>query len=224
MIKPIIILENSNNRIHSRYDEGNTASFKATVQDLKRMNNNNGRTYDRNDYMKALDDVYSKVDSGRFLGELDHPVKYMDNPYRLFTVAYEDASHIFTKLYLEGDYVIGEGYTLPTPKGRILKDLILNPHVNVGFSLRADGDEIRKRNTTLVRNLKIITYDAVVDPSHKESTILEYSTLFESTVNHLYNKDKQRLLIASDPTSVEYFEKRMLTFLLSRNLKYWFGG
>lgn len=222
-MKPIIILENSSSEITSRYDKGNTCAFSAVVQDLKQMKNNNGRIYDREDYERALSDVYPKVDSGRFLGELDHPVKYMDNPYRLFTVSYEDSSHIFTKIFIEGDYVKAKGYTLPTPKGKILKDLILNPHVNVGFSLRADGDEIRKRNATYVKNLKIITFDAVVDPSHKDSKILEYSAIFESSINHSYNNSRN-LMIASDNTMIEYFEKRMLTFLVAKNLRYWFGG
>jgi hypothetical protein len=92
------------------------------------------------------------------VGELDHPEDSI--------IHFEKASHIITKLWWEGNVLMGEGEILNTPHGKILKALI-NDGVRVGVSSRGVGNGKVNENGILVidESYKLITFDVVADPS-----------------------------------------------------------
>lgn len=92
------------------------------------------------------------------LGELDHPQDSI--------IHFDKASHIITKLWWEGNTLMGEGEILPTPHGMILRKL-LESGVRVGISSRGVGNGQVNNEGVLVigESYKLITFDAVADPS-----------------------------------------------------------
>jgi hypothetical protein len=105
--------------------------------------------------VKALNEC---VKARGLVGELDHPEDSI--------IHFEKASHVITKLWWEGNVMMGEGEILNTPHGKILKALI-NDGVRVGISSRGVGNGKVNENGILVigESYKLITFDAVADPS-----------------------------------------------------------
>jgi len=96
---------------------------------------------------------------GRSLyGELDHPADSI--------IHLKEASHIVTKLWWEGNTLMGEGEVLPTPAGIILKK-IMEAGGRVGISSRGVGNgQINNEGVLVIgESYKLITFDAVADPS-----------------------------------------------------------
>jgi hypothetical protein len=98
------------------------------------------------------------VESRGLVGELDHPTDSI--------IHFANASHVITKLWWEGNVMMGEGEILNTPPGKCLKALI-NDGVRVGISSRGVGSGRVNENGILVigESYKLITFDAVADPS-----------------------------------------------------------
>lgn len=96
---------------------------------------------------------------GRSLyGELDHP---SDSIIHL-----KEASHLVTKLWWEGNTLMGQGEVLPTPAGLILRK-IMESGGRVGISSRGVGNgQINNEGVLVIgESFKLITFDAVADPS-----------------------------------------------------------
>lgn len=91
-----------------------------------------------------------------------------------------NASHLITKLWWENDCLMGEGEILNTPSGKILKSMV-DSGIRFGMSSRGVGSGQNDADGVLVigENFKLITFDAVADPStpkafqskYKESVI-----------------------------------------------------
>lgn len=77
-----------------------------------------------------------------------------------------NASHKITKLWWEGNILMGEGEALSTPHGKVLSALLADGAV-FGISSRGVGSGKLNENGILVigENYKLITFDAVADPS-----------------------------------------------------------
>jgi len=111
---------------------------------------------------RVLDENVKKlmecVKARGLVGELDHPTDSI--------IHFEKASHVITKLWWEGNSLMGEGEILNTPHGQILKSLI-DDGVRVGISSRGVGNGTVDENGILVigESYKLITFDAVADPS-----------------------------------------------------------
>jgi hypothetical protein len=145
--------------------------------------------------VKKLGDV---IGDRRLVGELDHPTDSI--------LHFANASHLITKLWWEGNTLMGEGEILNTPHGKVLKALI-SDGVKIGISSRGVGNGKVDENGVLVisENYKLITFDVVADPScynafqekisntKKESAIptynREYSTKNENTSIHRVSKE-----------------------------------
>ena len=131
--------------------------FRGKFQEHSSVNKNK-RIYP----FEVLDENVKKlmpvIEARGLVGELDHPTDSI--------VHFEKCSHVITKLWWEGQNLMGEGEILNTPHGRILKAL-LNDGVRVGISSRGVGNGRNDENGILVigESYKLITFDAVADPS-----------------------------------------------------------
>lgn len=127
--------------------------------------NRNGRIYMENEVLRHLGYLREmiKENSGRILGELDHPEGR-------FEVSMKEASHMITDLWYDQKThcVMGRLEVLDTPNGKTLKSLI-----EAGFPLyvssRAAGDVNTK--TKEVEIAQIFTYDVVCTPGFKEARL-----------------------------------------------------
>ena len=119
------------------------------------------------------------IKSGSLVGELDHPTDSI--------IHFKEASHRITKLWWDGNILMGEGEILSTPYGKVLKAL-LNDGVRVGISSRGIGNGKVDENGILVigESYKLITFDAVADPSTYNA--FQEKVLSKNENLELYNK------------------------------------
>lgn len=147
--------------------------FVAALQTAGDLNRNK-RIYPKDVLQDSIDRLQEVLEKRQLIGELDHPIS--DNPVRQTTVLFKEASHVFTKLWFEGDVLFGEMETLPyTPGGRILSGLIMDD-ISVGWSLRGMADLSTSpdgKGQIVEKPLVTISYDAVSNPSHSKAVVRE---------------------------------------------------
>ena len=92
--------------------------------------NGNGRQYPKNILEREIKNYQKLVEESRALGELDHP--------ETSVVELKNVSHSITKVWWEGNNVMGKCKVLDTPSGKVLKELV-NAGVKLGISSRGLG-------------------------------------------------------------------------------------
>jgi hypothetical protein len=192
----------------STTDKGLT-KFRGKFQEAEAVNKNK-RIYPYTVLDENLKKLIPIVEARGLVGELDHPTDSI--------IHFEKCSHIITKLWWEGNNLMGEGEILNTPHGKILKSLI-SDGVRVGISSRGVGNGRSDENGILVigESYKLITFDAVADPSTHNAYQKEFSGKKESYVP-TYNtssiptkpKVSKEALIACLGGIVESEKKQML--------------
>lgn len=140
----------------SATDKGLT-KFRGKFQEAEAVNKNK-RIYPYAILDENVKKLVPIIEARGLVGELDHPTDSI--------IHFEKCSHVITKLWWEGNNLMGEGEILNTPHGRILKSL-LSDGVRVGISSRGVGNGRSDENGILVigESYKLITFDAVADPS-----------------------------------------------------------
>lgn len=136
---------------------GGLTKFRGKFQEAEAVNKNK-RIYPRAILDENVKKLNETIKEGGLMGELDHPT---DSIIHLANTA-----HRVTKLWWQGNVLMGEGEILNTPYGKILKALI-NDGVRVGISSRGVGNGKVNEEGILVigESYKLITFDAVADPS-----------------------------------------------------------
>lgn len=142
-------------------DGSKLTKFRGKFQEADAINKNK-RTYPFDILESNVKRLMPVAEVGGLTGELDHPSDSI--------VHFKDASHKITKLWWDGKTLMGEGVILTTPAGKILKSLIENG-VRIGISSRGVGNGKVNEDGILVigESYKLITFDAVADPSTYEA-------------------------------------------------------
>lgn len=167
------------------------------------VKNQNGRIYPKSVLERELKNYDVLVKERRALGELDHSDESI--------VELKNVSHLFTKIWWEGNDVVGEIEVLDTPNGKILRSLIENG-VKIGTSSRAVGSLKESNEGSIVQDdLVIVTIgDAVSDPSTKGA--------FFKKINESFNPFDIKLITESGNKenlfSKEYRINRILNKLI----------
>ncbi|MCP3684340.1 MAG: primosomal protein [bacterium] len=119
--------------------------------------NKNGRSYLESEMVNEAN-RYTKdmIETGRALGELNHPTSVEINPER--------ACHIVTKITQEGNNFYGKSKILETPMGQIVRTLMMDG-VKLGVSSRALGKVEESNDVKNVSDFRLICCDVVHDPS-----------------------------------------------------------
>jgi hypothetical protein len=128
--------------------------------------NRNKRIYPLHEMEKEIS-RYQKdmVNSGRAMGELNHPTTA--------DVDLERACHLVTELTQDGNVFYGKSKVLSTPTGLIVRSLI-NDGVRVGMSSRALGQlipESGQEGVNRVKDFKLVAIDCVADPSFPKAFV-----------------------------------------------------
>ena len=120
--------------------------------------NGNGRVYPRQVLVREVRNYQKIVNEGRALGELDHPEDSVVN--------LKNASHMVTKVWWDGNNVMGKVKLLNTPSGNILKSLV-GSGVKLGISSRGLGSvhEDNNGSTVVEDDFQLICFDFVSEPS-----------------------------------------------------------
>jgi hypothetical protein len=144
----------------------------ATVE----LKNGNGRYYSRKLWEREINNYMVSVNEHRALGELDHPESTIIN--------LKNVSHNITKIWWDGDHIMGHIEILPTPSGNILKALI-ESNITVGVSTRGMGSLEQKDGMLEVQDdFNFICVDFVSTPSNPGSFM---SPLHEGKNNNIRN-------------------------------------
>lgn len=141
-----------------RTEKGTKNHFIEGVFMQSETKNRNGRVYPKLVMERAVDlYVTEKVNTGRAVGELNHP----EGP----TINLDKVSHIIEKLDWSGNDVVGKARILETPMGQIVKGL-LDGGVRLGVSTRGMGSLEERNGVSFVKDDFILsTVDIVQDPS-----------------------------------------------------------
>ena len=122
--------------------------------------NQNGRIYPKEILEREIEKyIEGPVRESRALGELDHPESSVIN--------LQNVSHNITKVYWDGDDVMGEVEILSTPAGNILKELFRNG-ITVGISSRGMGsvkDNVNEGTVEVQDDFELLCWDFVSTPS-----------------------------------------------------------
>jgi len=133
--------------------------------------NQNGRVYSRNLLEREATKYNELIDDRRALGELDHPESSVVN--------LQNVSHNVTKMWWEGNNLVGEVEVLSTPSGNILKELFKSG-ITLGISSRGMGTTREHEGKTLVNDdFELVAFDFVSNPSTR-GAFLEPVNLNES--------------------------------------------
>jgi len=125
------------------------------------VKNGNGRYYSKGLWDREVDKYQMLINENRALGELDHPDSQIIN--------LKNASHNVTKLYWDGDNLMGFIEILPTPSGNILKALI-ESGITVGVSSRGMGSLEQRGDLLEVQDdFELLCWDFVSTPSNPGS-------------------------------------------------------
>ena len=141
-----------------KMEVANGATFLTGIMQKSDQINGNGRIYPHNVLMREMKNYEKLVTERRALGELDHPEDSVVN--------LKNASHMVTKVWWDGNNVMGKIKVLNTPSGNILKNLV-DGGVKLGISSRGVGSvhEDNSGNTIVEDDFQLICFDFVSEPS-----------------------------------------------------------
>ncbi len=136
---------------------GSRMRIKGKLQEAE-VKNGNGRVYPMNILKKQVE-MYTKgpVATRTATGELDHPESSIIN--------LNNVSHIITKVWWEGNDVMGELELLNTPSGKIAQEIVL-AGIPLGISSRGMGSVKQLGETVEVQDdFELLCWDLVSVPS-----------------------------------------------------------
>ena len=135
----------------------NGAMYLTGVMQRADAENGNGRVYPKRVLDRELGNYAKLVQERRALGELDHPEDSVIN--------LKNASHMVTKVWWNGNDVMGKVKVLDTPSGQILRSLV-DSGVKLGISSRGLGSVHEDAGSPVVEDdFQLICFDFVSEPS-----------------------------------------------------------
>jgi hypothetical protein len=121
------------------------------------VQNGNGRVYPYKVLAREVKNYQKLVKENRALGELDHPDSQVIN--------LQNACHLVTEIWMEGNNVMGKIKVLNTPSGQVLKSLV-ESGVKLGISSRGMGSVSESTGKVVVQeDFQLICFDFVSEPS-----------------------------------------------------------
>ena len=139
--------------------------------------NQNGRVYPLEILKREVQNyIDGPIKERRATGELDHPESSVIN--------LQNVSHNISKIWWEGDAVMGKVEILNTPAGKILKELFRNG-ITVGISSRGMGsveENITEQTVTVQDDFELLCWDFVSTPSTQGAFMVPSTNLNEEKI------------------------------------------
>jgi hypothetical protein len=156
------------------------------IMQMTETQNGNGRVYPHKIMVREVENYQKLIKEKRALGELDHPDDSVIN--------LKNVSHSVTKMWMEGQNVMGKIKVLDTPSGKILQELV-NGGVTVGVSSRGMGSVSEEQGKTIVEDdFQLICFDMVSEPSTPGAFMMKEAKELE-TVAHFTRADRINRLL-----------------------------
>lgn len=154
--------------------------------------NRNGRFYDSRDLFPQLTcpRTLELINTGNMKAENGHPLS--KDLVRQQTIDPNNTVAVFLKFWTEGDLVMGWFVGDENEKGAVF-DRELRKGRKPSWSLRALGNIQNTRRGAEVKNIKIITYDRVIYPSHDKAytrgLVTESASMINTNESRIYIPD-----------------------------------
>jgi len=154
--------------------------FKTVLQTIDEVNKN-GRIYPMSVAHSIISKLKPIAENRSLYSEIDHPfTPGMDQQSalrRASMVELKNCGALITKVYTEGNKIMGILESLTGFKGPDFRDLVIVDKANIGFSLRMLG-KIQKHPTLEnvimpAEPMRPITYDIVTTPSHSSARVID---------------------------------------------------
>lgn len=186
-IKPMKIIKSDGDRVEAQ----------GVLQEAN-MKNRNGRYYDSRDLFPELTCPRSLelLSTGNMKAENGHPLA--KDISRQQTIDPNNTVAVFSSFWTDGDFVMGSFVGDENEIGASF-DRELRKGRKPSWSLRALGRIQNTRRGAEVKNLKIITYDRVIYPSHDKAYTMGLVTESANMVNEgskLYLEENDKGIIA----------------------------
>lgn len=154
--------------------------IEANLQDMN-ITNRNGRYYSDTELVPQLTDarMIELITTGNLHGEAGHPQS--KDISRQQVIDPNNMSHKFLKIWNDGNDILAHVKASDTNKGDEFNRYILGGS-KPSFSLRALGTVVQTRNGAEVKNIRIITWDWVIYPSHKSAYMKDFANITESGI------------------------------------------
>lgn len=185
--------------------------------------NRNSRWYHKNDLaseIKAKRQV-ELIKTGNMKGENGHPMD--QNLSRQQTIDPDKTCVKYLDIWMDGDYVKARYTGTNNQRGRDFDADLLSGELP-SFSLRALGTITNNNGKAYVENLKVITWDRVIYPSHAcaytEKLVTE-SAAFETIDMTKVSENRREILEGSKPATIPFDNKGVIDFICqeSSNIK-----
>lgn len=162
------------------------------------MKNRNGRFYDSRDLFPQLTcpRTLELLSTGNMKAENGHPLS--KDLVRQQTIDPNNTVAVFLKFWTDGDFVKGQFVGDENEKGAAF-DRELRKGRRPSWSLRALGNIQNTRRGAEVKNIKIITYDRVIYPSHDKA----YTSGIVSESASMVEKDSRIIIPDNDIGMIE---------------------
>jgi len=128
---------------------GNGAVYLVGVLQRAETKNGNGRIYRKDTLQREVDNYQGSIRERRSLGELDHPDDSVVN--------LKNTSHLVSKMWWDGDNVMGKIEVLDTPSGKVLKADIVSEPSTPGAYLSPESQSRSRVNIGLYENQQNLT-------------------------------------------------------------------
>ena len=149
------------------------------LMQMAETKNGNGRVYPQKILEREVKSYAKLCSKNRALGELDHPDSSVIN--------LANASHMVTKIWMEGNKCMGTIRVLNTPSGKILRSLV-EDGCTLGISSRGMGSVKEQNGITMVEDdFQLICFDMVSDPSTPGAFMLKEA---KELANSISKEDK----------------------------------
>lgn len=150
---------------------GETATGKPIAQGILQEaeeDNRNGRYYEKDQLFPQLktERTLELLKTGNFKGENGHPMT--NDIKRQATIDPNNVCVKFLDIWTEGNFIMAKFTGTNNQLGEEFNRDLLDGELP-SFSLRALGSIVNKGGHACVRNIKLITWDRVIYPSHKRA-------------------------------------------------------
>ena len=138
--------------------------------------NGNGRVYTENVLKREVQKYSKLVETGRALGELDHPDKV--------EVSLQHVAHKVTAIWMEGKKVMGKIQVLDTPAGKTLRALV-EGGCAIGISSRGTGSVQEQNGRSIVQeDFELVCFDIVSEPSTPGAFMMREAKDLDSAIHN----------------------------------------
>lgn len=174
---------------YQMHDRGNRfyLTFEAVLQSFG-VKNRNRREYDASNIMDRIehdDYIQDQLRKNSWLGEIDHPAPHKQGVeltvQRIGNPDMEHSSHYIRRPRLEGNLLVAPIQTDSSNEaGMNMAIKIVDGKITPCFSARVLGELQNRNGRPVVFVKKLITYDWVLYPSHREAEARMKQPLMES--------------------------------------------